>query len=52
LTSGSRSYTNQLEFDIHRGPELKDGVSRYEVYPFINNKVVASSRENKRIILK
>jgi hypothetical protein len=32
----------QFEFDIHEGPDLKAVVSKYEVNPFINNKVIAS----------
>jgi hypothetical protein len=39
---------SQFEFDIHEGPDLKDGVSKFEFNPFINNKVIASYRKNKQ----
>jgi hypothetical protein len=36
----------QFQCDIHEGADLKDK-SKYEVNPFINNKVIASYRKQE-----
>jgi hypothetical protein len=42
----------QFEYDyIHEGPDLKCVAIKYEVSPFITNKIIASYWKNKRISL-
>jgi hypothetical protein len=40
----------QFEFDIHKETDLKDAVSKYEVNPCINNKVIASVKKEENFI--
>jgi hypothetical protein len=43
---------SQFEFNIHEGPELEDVMSKYEVNPFINNKVIVRYKKNKLFVLQ
>jgi hypothetical protein len=42
----SRSYISQgqFEFDIHEDPDLEGVVFKYEVDPFINNKIIVTGK--------